>query len=70
MNQLSYSNHMTFLTHPPLYNGPELPQVNAVAQELKRLVLHAHSAVQKQSSACIVCGKPHEQKLEEAKYLR
>ena len=49
-----------------------IPSVDVVAQQLKHLALLAHSEVQKQTSACIVCGKPYEQVLEEAtaEYLR
>ena len=50
---------------PALYNDPEQRQINAVAQELKQMALHAHSKVQKQNSGCIECGKPYEQVLEE-----
>ena len=46
-------------------NDPEQRQINAVAQELKCLALHAHSEPQKQIWACIMCGNSHEQELEE-----
>ena len=53
---------------PPLYNDPGKNQVNAVAQEPKQMALHAHCEVQKQTSACIVYEKVHEEAT--AEYLQ
>ena len=50
---------------PPSTNTQSTPNINTIAQNLRKLALHAHCKIGKQVTGCIVRGKLYDQVFEE-----